>query len=80
MNVRIFFGNLDAFRALRAQVFTAFQQHPKIANSCTGFVTFAAGDLLAQKLQPKDPCNYFNFSIGFLYVKFVFSSAIPKSG
>lgn len=34
--------------AVRRNVHSLFQSHPKLANSCTGFLTFAAGDMLSQ--------------------------------
>ena len=33
---------------IRRNVHSVFQSHPKVANSCTGFLTFAAGDILSQ--------------------------------
>ena len=33
---------------IRRNVHALFQSHPKLANSCTGFLTFAAGDILSQ--------------------------------
>jgi hypothetical protein len=54
MNVRAIFQHLgiiaNSLRGLRNQVNNAYVQYPKIVNSCTGFVTFASGDILAQKI------------------------------
>jgi hypothetical protein len=60
MNARILLGNLGlgaVFRERRQHVHTAFVTHPKIANSCTGFFTFAAGDIFAHKLMASKEGN-----------------------
>lgn len=50
MIIKFFFSNALKFSALRNRIAVTFESHPKLANSCTGFLTFSFGDIIAQKL------------------------------